>query len=276
MDLVGALTGGAKHFMFSWLPELGTRYHVVDLGENPSSSPSSKKPLPVAPFFDHRDPNFFFHVVNAFVDEAKHEFVFDVPAHEDASMLDVLSLDNLRSNARAVTRSRLTRVRVPLPAAGKEEGGKSVRVERLFADSSDLDSIEPFFFEFPSPNPRKKGSDYRFAWGLSAVMPTSAGNALAKVAIRGGEKVKTWFEPGCLPGEPLMVPRPRKENEEEEGDPKEDDGVVLSLVVGADGESFLLILDAETMEEVARARLGAGLPYGFHCCWVEKEEEGDF
>ena len=46
-------------------------------------------------------------------------------------------------------------------------------------------------------------------------------------------------------------------------------GRARDLVVGADGGSFLLVLDAETMEEIARAELGAGLPYGFHCCWVD-------
>ena len=285
MDLVGALTGGAQHFMFSFLPLLGTRYHLVELEVNPPSSSrsSSTNKVPVAPYFDHPDPNFYFHVVNAFVDEVNREFVFDVPAHVDASMLDVLSLENLRSNSRTVTRSRLTRVRVPLPSSGKkgeEEEARAVRVERLFADE-DLDNArEPFFFEFPSPNPRFRGSKaYRFAWGLSAVMPTSAGNALAKVDLSaGGDAMKMWFEAGSLPGEPVMVPRPLsgKEDGGREDEMKEDDGVVLSLVVGADGSSFLLILDAETMEEIARAELGAGgLPYGFHCCWVDGDGSSD-
>ena len=300
MDLVGALTGGAKHFMFDWRPELGTRYHVVDLEGNPergnsststststspsspnSSSPTSSSPLPVAPFFDHPDPNFYFHVVNAFVDAERHQFVFDVPAHGDASMLDVLSLQNLRSNAETVTRSRLTRVRVPLPQAANissEPAVSSVSVERLFGDE-DLDAREPFFFEFPSPNPRFRGDkDYRYAWGLSAVMPTSAGNALAKVDVSGKEEVKVWHEAGCLPGEPLMIPRkPRKKKGENlaESDGDEDNGVVLSLVVGADGGSFLLVLDAASMEEIGRARLGVGLPYGFHCCWIESESDDD-
>ena len=44
----------------------------------------------------------------------------------------------------------------------------------------------------------------------------------------------------------------------------EDDGVVLSIVAGADGKSFLLVLDAKSFEEVARARLPHGIPYGFH------------
>ncbi len=48
---------------------------------------------------------------------------------------------------------------------------------------------------------------------------------------------------------------------------EEDDGVVMSVVTGGDGTSFLLTLDARTFKEVARARLPYGLPYGFHCAF---------
>lgn len=36
------------------------------------------------------------------------------------------------------------------------------------------------------------------------------------------------------------------------------------MVVGADGKGFLLILDAKTFKEIARAKAPASLPYGFH------------
>lgn len=57
-----------------------------------------------------------------------------------------------------------------------------------------------------------------------------------------------------------MVARP--------GGTAEDEGVVLSVVTGADGRSFLLVLDAGTFEEVARAHLGFGVPYQFHGNWL--------
>jgi len=44
----------------------------------------------------------------------------------------------------------------------------------------------------------------------------------------------------------------------------QDDGLVTSMVTGADGKGFLLVLDASTFEEIARAKLPYGLPYGFH------------
>lgn len=60
--------------------------------------------------------------------------------------------------------------------------------------------------------------------------------------------------------EPLMVARP--------GGSAEDDGVVLSVVTGADGASFLLVLDAGSFQELARAHLGFGVPYQFHGNWL--------
>lgn len=48
----------------------------------------------------------------------------------------------------------------------------------------------------------------------------------------------------------------------------EDDGVVLSIVAAAEGGSFLLVLDAKSFEEVARAQLPHGIPHGFHGCFV--------
>ena len=45
----------------------------------------------------------------------------------------------------------------------------------------------------------------------------------------------------------------------------EDDGVLLSVVLdGNEGRSFLLVLDAATLGEVARARLPHHVPLGFH------------
>ncbi len=48
----------------------------------------------------------------------------------------------------------------------------------------------------------------------------------------------------------------------------EDDGVVLSFVAAAEGGSFLLVLDAERFEEIARVAMPHGIPYGFHGTFV--------
>ena len=48
------------------------------------------------------------------------------------------------------------------------------------------------------------------------------------------------------------------------GDGSDMSGVVLSVVLGPDATSFLLVLDADTFEEVARASLSCHVPFGFH------------
>ena len=68
---------------------------------------------------------------------------------------------------------------------------------------------------------------------------------------------KFWKAPGYTPSEPIFVPRPDGQSE--------DDGVVLSVVLdGERGRSMLVILDATDMKEVARAEMETVYPIGFH------------
>jgi beta,beta-carotene 9',10'-dioxygenase len=70
-------------------------------------------------------------------------------------------------------------------------------------------------------------------------------------------KVLTWNENDTSPGEPVFVPTP--------GDEAEDDGVLLSVVLDGKGKrSFLLVLDAATLRESARAYAPHVIPFGFH------------
>lgn len=106
-----------------------------------------------------------------------------------------------------------------------------------------------------------QGLPYRYAYSFAAVQPNAGyANALCKLDLASGE-VKLWHEPGTIPSEPYMVPR-------RGNDSAEDDGVVLSCVVGADGKPFLLILDAASFTEVARCLIPAGLPQGFHAAFI--------
>ena len=47
----------------------------------------------------------------------------------------------------------------------------------------------------------------QFTYAVSAKLPTSYGNALSKLDAKNGSS-KQWHEPGCIPTEPLMIPRP--------------------------------------------------------------------
>jgi carotenoid cleavage dioxygenase-like enzyme len=62
---------------------------------------------------------------------------------------------------------------------------------------------------------------------------------------------------GSYPGEPVFLPEP--------GGEREDAGVLLAVTLDAVRErSYLLALDAGTLEELARATVPHVIPFGFH------------
>jgi hypothetical protein len=81
-------------------------------------------------------------------------------------------------------------------------------------------------------------------------------NQLLRFNLRGNQ-MRRWFEDGCYPGEPVFVPRPNGADRLE--------GVIVSVVLdGQRGRSFLLVLDAQSFEEVGRAFAPHVIPFGFH------------
>ena len=86
---------------------------------------------------------------------------------------------------------------------------------------------------------------------------------LLKVDVREGD-TRVWREDGCYPGEPVFVAAPGAETE--------DDGAILSVVLDAARErSFLLVLDAGDLTELARAEAPHHIPFGFHGDFVGKD-----
>ncbi|CAG8809112.1 8908_t:CDS:1, partial [Dentiscutata erythropus] len=71
------------------------------------------------------------------------------------------------------------------------------------------------------------------------------------------EVVAMWGSENCYPSEAVFVPHPGKDCEE-------DEGVLLSIVFdGGNNKSFLLVLDARTMNELIRADLPQVVPLSF-------------
>ena len=82
----------------------------------------------------------------------------------------------------------------------------------------------------------------------------------AEIRANGSGQVRR--EEGCVPGEPIFVPR--------SGGTDEDDGVVLTVVLDSTLlRSKLVILDAKTMEETGRAEMKTIFPIGFHGAFVK-------
>ena len=69
-----------------------------------------------------------------------------------------------------------------------------------------------------------------------------------------------WVKEHHYNGEPLFVPRP--------GATEEDDGIVIVIVLdGATELSYLMLLDGQTFETVAEARLDTFIPMSIHGSW---------
>ena len=96
---------------------------------------------------------------------------------------------------------------------------------------------------------------HRYVWGVGTER-SGWFDQIAKVDVEAGSAT-TWEEEECYPGEPVFVPSPQAE--------REDDGVLLSVVFDGRGQtSFLLVLDAATLTEIARAEVPHHIPFGFH------------
>jgi len=118
--------------------------------------------------------------------------------------------------------------------------------------------------ELPSIHPDKSGRPYRYVWGVSA--PPEADykllDGIAKIDIEMRQTQLLDLHPN-LPGEPLFVPRPGAE--------REDDGWLLFLLFDVEAQATdLKIARADNLEILASARLPESIPLGFHGTWVDQ------
>jgi beta,beta-carotene 9',10'-dioxygenase len=181
------------------------------------------------------DAFFCFHHVNAF--ERGGELVIDLCAYEDPTIIDSLYLDD------SGVKGGLPPVELRRYVVDLDGGG--VRWEPLAEGNLELPRID---------YGRRNTRDYSYAYFTG-----SDGDwidRLVKVDVRDGSRFE-WRAQGCYPGEPVFVREP--------GNEAEDAGVVLSVVLDANaGRSFLLVLDAGSFEELARAEAPHHIPFGFH------------
>jgi beta,beta-carotene 9',10'-dioxygenase len=220
-----ALSGRSFINNYRWKPELGVRIHAFDRATGALTRSWTA------------DPFFVFHTINAYEDG--DDLVVDLCAHADDAIIGMLDLDKLRAGTGHHSLGARP-LRLTLGAGG------AVATRAL----ADVD------LELPRINYRaNNGKPYRYAYG------GSAGDAaflkrLVKIDVADGSYA-VWDEPHAWAGEPVFVPRP--------GATAEDDGVVLSVVLDTEAAtSFLLVLDAASFEEVARARAPHHIPFGFH------------
>jgi len=245
MDLVSIVSQRdvGKGFSFlEWRPEDGALYTAVKL-DGSGEVRTFKMPT-----------HFCYHFGNCFED-GEGNLVFDASVYDDAeaSLRSLVLRGDDVVNAE-IPASRFVRFSLPLSRGGRgEDDACLLEIPEPLA----MDALDGAW-EFPAVNNGRRGGPTRYSWGNCARRPARYVNAIAKMDSESGE-AKVWHDWGSIPMEPCFVPRP--------GATEEDDGVVLSMVSGAAGTAFLVVLDAASMEELARCHVDFALPYGFHGNW---------
>eukprot|EP00937_MAST-01D_sp_MAST-1D-sp2_P005799 g5799.t1 len=196
----------------------------------------------------YKEPVFAYHYINYFEDDAG-DVVLDIslvpcggsagPA--ECKHMNSFQLSTLRNQSFTIPHGTATRFHVPVASPGTE-------VTATVQTNTSFDLI--------GLNPRSWGRPYRFAWGTGDHGEGVWWNSLVKVDMDTGATLE-WYKEDHFPAEPKFIPRP--------GATAEDDGVLLSTVLGGDrNASYLLVLNASTMAPIAEANAPHFLPYLSH------------
>ena len=209
---------------YRWSPERGVRFTVIDKETGAIIRRAEAGPC------------FSFHHINAYEEDGA--VVLDLVAFKDARIIDALYLASLRAG-NALPEGLLTRIAIPL--------GEGPVTQNI---------LSRLTTELPRINYRSyAGRRHRYVWGTCA----ANGGFLDSLVKQDTETATPliWSEKDSFPGEPVFVEAPNAG--------AEDEGVLLSVVLdGEKGRSFLLVLDAATMQERARAYAPHVIPFGFH------------
>lgn len=199
---------------------------------------------------------FSFHHVNAF--EREDEVIVDISAYDSPAVIQSLYLDQLRGNGYQPALENTA------DASGNSHAEGELRRYHISLGSSAVtyEICATESVELPTINYRcVNASDYHFVYGVSTaknkVEAFSARLIKVDVDAKYGRNTRMWSEEFCYPGEPIFAAAPDMQ--------AEDDGVILSVVLDAKkGNSFLLVLDAHSFEEIGRAEVPHHIPLGFH------------
>jgi carotenoid cleavage dioxygenase-like enzyme len=220
-----ALSGRPYIENYRWKPERGTRFHLFDRVTGERTGPFEA------------EPRFGFHHVNSHEEDG--DVVVDICTFRDAEIVQDLYLERLRAG-KPLSQPSLERFRI-------STGDGTVTTEALVDHALELPRIN-----YGRCNERP----YRYVWGVSDGPDSGWLEQIVKADV-AERRTAVWEEPGSYPGEPVFVAAPDAE--------AEDEGVLLSVVLnGERGNSFLLVLDARSLDELARAEVPHHIPFGFH------------
>ena len=213
---------------YTWHPDQKSQFRIFD-----KQSGELVKTIETDPFF-------CFHHVKAF--ERDGILIVDLIAFDDPHFIDCLYLDNLRSNVPVNVVGTLTRFYLDF----NHKKGQPVKT-RVLCDTK---------IELPQFNSDFQTEEYRYIYGCGTETEGNFLDCIVKIDTHTGESSR-WYHEDHYPSEPVFVWSPTPESE--------DDGVLLSVVLDvATKSTYLLVLDARDLSELARAEAPILLPFGFH------------
>lgn len=206
---------------------------------------------------------FSFHSINAWQetnDEEDMDILAELIEFENLDVLHKFYYENLTSEGKnsvsfdakfgQTSTPRLARYRLEnIPAKPLKRSSHSSSKEARKA-KLELTVEKSKVGELPTINPKFVTRQHRYVYGVVNRGYSSFLDGICKTDTRTGEAL-FWDDRGCTPGEAIFVANPAGDGE--------DDGVLMSVVL--DGKavgkerSFLLVLDAKTMKEMARAEV---------------------
>ena len=153
-----------------------------------------------------------------------------------------------------------------LPIHNPQEPHAKFNKWRLNLDSGQVTEdrvLLDHFYERPSFNTAYIGRQNRYAYLLDEEKEGMMARGVLKYDMVDEREI-AYFDYGeFYGGEALFVPRTNASSE--------DDGYLLELLMMAD-RAELLIIDAATMQEMARLLLPQRVPFGVHSCWLNQEK----
>ncbi|XP_075907224.1 beta,beta-carotene 15,15'-dioxygenase [Nelusetta ayraudi] len=212
-----------------------------------------------------------YHHVNAFEDNG--HVVFDVIAYTDTSLYNMFYMSKLKESIdfldESYSKPSYKRFVLPLQSdKGVAVGHNMVKISSTKATATKekegklMCQAEVLCegLELPRINYDCNGKRHRFVYG-NRVEESALSKQIGKFDTETKETVY-WDEENCWPSEPVFVPRPNGESE--------DDGVVLSAVINSNPgqKCYIVVIDGRTFKEVARAYTAAELHKDVHGIFI--------
>lgn len=198
---------------------------------------------------------FCFHTINAY--EQNDEIVLDLCQHANQDVLTDFYIKHLTSASSQVKfgnqkdHAKIARYYLPNLSAPS-------KATRTAKRDTSLDILSKANIELPIINPSYMTKKHRYIYGVHNQV-SSLADSIVKIDTQSKE-YKIWSDyPQAYssPSEPIFIANPDSQDE--------DAGVLLTVVLdGVKRTSALVVLNARSLEVVARAQMDIPVPFGFH------------